>query len=193
MASVLAVPPLQTANPCFPNVALRSLLQLLWPFSVRVSSPGLARPSVYKPRPAPRSSGSTSLPRAHPRSLPRTWTTRLRHPSKKWPKRGKAHELHSGAKGQYERGEGGRDQEQCRGHGEKPRGGEGGGLRLPAAADPAPAPPPAGILPRRAGLVRAAAGAFWRLRAAGQQQQGPARGLSRTWVAASQRECCDPK
>lgn len=78
-------------------------------------------------------------------SLAGIGTTRLRDPSKKRPKGGKAHELYSGAKGQDERGEGRRDEQQSRGHGEKHRGGERGGFGIPAAAGPAPAAPPAWI------------------------------------------------
>lgn len=90
------------------------------------------------PAPLPSPPAPPPYPGAHPRPLPLTRTTRLWDPSKKRPKGGKAHELHSGAKGQDEGGEGSGDQEQCWGHGEKPRGGARGGPGIPAAAGPAP-------------------------------------------------------
>lgn len=141
--SILTLPPPQTANPRVPNLALRSPRPCLGGFQ---GSSSLSRTSpvicLQAPPHAPSAPAPPPYP-THPPSLPLTRIARLRDSSKKWPKGGKSYELHSGAKGQDERGEGSRDQEQCRGHGKKWRGGERGGFGIPAAAGSAPAPPPA--------------------------------------------------
>lgn len=164
--SILTLPPLQTANPRVPNLALRSPRPRLGGFQ---GSSSLSRTSpvicLQAPPHAPSAPAPPPYP-THPPSLPLTRIARLRDSSKKWPKGGKSYELHSGAKGQDERGEGSRDQEQCRGHGKKWRGGERGGFGIPAAAGSAPAPPPAWDSARGGRGSRAPAPGFRPVRAA---------------------------